>query len=131
MVHNKETQTNFPLPKPKVKSAEGMEPHPRQGREVHHVVLRTTQPGARRCQNHSVDDTVYTHAKGLVLRGRTVDYLHTLEGERGKRRQMVDVSQREPTRYICLMGQVMLKSSPMLGSIYSCIEKLLRETLRL
>ena len=47
------------------------------------------------CQNHSVDDAVHARTKGLVLRGKTVDRLHTLKEERRERRGVVNASRGE------------------------------------
>jgi hypothetical protein len=65
------------------------------------------------------------------LRGRDLDHLHTLKGERREERDVVNASRREAKIIYCLGGPAMLKSSPMLRSMYSCIKELLRKTPRL
>ena len=80
------------------------------------------------CLNHSADNAVWAHAKGPYLRGRMVDCLHTLREERGKRRDVVNMSSQDKIN-ILPRGPEMLKSSLMLRSIYSPIKELLRNTL--
>jgi hypothetical protein len=41
---------------------------------------------------------------------------------------MVNASKREAKLIYCLGGPAMLKSSPMLGSVYSCVKELLRKS---
>ena len=57
------------------------------------------------------------------------DYLHTLEEEDGERGgHMVNASKRKANIIYCLGDPEMLKSSPMLGSVYSHVKELLRKT---
>jgi hypothetical protein len=63
------------------------------------------------------------------LKGRDLDHLHTLKGERGKRRNVVNMSRGKAKDNLLPGGPEMLKSSPMLGSVYSHIKELLRKSL--
>jgi hypothetical protein len=65
------------------------------------------------------------------LRGRNLDRLHTLKGERREGRDMVIASRGEAKIIYLPWGPEMLKSSLMLGSVYSHIKEPLRITLRL
>ena len=63
------------------------------------------------------------------LERKNQDHLHILREERRKRRTQL-THQRESKKIIyCLEVPEMLKSSPMLGSMYSHIKELLRNTL--
>jgi hypothetical protein len=63
------------------------------------------------------------------LRGRSLDRLHTLKGERREERDVVNASRGEAKIIYSPWGPEILKSSPMLGSVYSCIKEPLRNTL--
>ena len=48
--------------------------------------------------------------------------------ERGKRKYAVNTSRRKAKLIYCLEVLAMLKSLPMLGSVYSCVKEPLRNT---
>jgi hypothetical protein len=54
--------------------------------------------------------------------------LHTLKGERREERDAVNASRGEAKIIYLPWGPEMLKSSPMLGSIYSHVKEPLRKT---
>jgi hypothetical protein len=62
------------------------------------------------------------------LRGRKIDHLHTLKGERRKRRGTQLMCQKQEQTDILPSSPEMLKNSPMLSSIYNYIKKPLRKT---
>ena len=83
--------------------------------------------GHSSCQNHSADDAVHACAKGPVLRGRMVDCLHTLKGERRERRYAVNTSESKQIDILPWVPEMSMDSL-MLGSIYSHVKKPLRIT---
>jgi hypothetical protein len=81
------------------------------------------------CDRHSVtashsDSTVLL----MCLERKNDRCLHTLKVERRERRDTVNTSKREAKLIYCLGVPAMLKSSPMLGSVYSCVKEPLRKS---